>query len=69
MCIDLKARWLYPIHNGTFDLSMHTWDDPFEQITRLAEQHDVALTTPQMGEHLDMSAPHGGSQWWRLLAE
>lgn len=67
--LDLKARWLYPIHNGTFDLSMHTWDDPFEQITRLAEQHGVTLTTPRMGEHLDMSAPHGGSQWWRLLAE
>ncbi|POB02007.1 MBL fold metallo-hydrolase [Halopseudomonas oceani] len=67
--LDLRARWLYPIHNGTFDLSMHTWEEPFEQITRLAEQHGVALATPQMGEPLDMSAPHGGSQWWRPSAE
>lgn len=66
--LDLKGRWLYPIHNGTFDLSMHTWEDPFEQITGLAEQHGVALTTPQMGEHLHMSAPHAGSPWWRAPA-
>lgn len=63
--LDLKARWLYPIHNGTFDLSMHTWDDPFEQISRLAQEHAVALATPQMGEPLNMADPHAGSAWWR----
>ncbi|MEH6490567.1 MBL fold metallo-hydrolase [Halopseudomonas sp.] len=63
--LDLKGRWLYPIHNGTFDLSMHTWDDPFEQINRLADEHGVALTTPRMGEPLPMAEPHAGSHWWR----
>ncbi len=63
--LDLKGRWLYPIHNGTFDLSMHTWEDPFEQISGLAEEHGVALTTPRMGEHLHMLEPHAGSPWWR----
>ena len=64
--LDLKAKWLYPIHNGTFDLSMHTWEDPFEQITDLAKQQGVALTTPQMGEHLQLAAPHTGLTWWRM---
>lgn len=63
--LDLKGRWLYPIHNGTFDLSMHTWEDPFEQITELAQQHAVRVTTPQMGEHLQLGQPHNGSAWWR----
>ncbi|GAA6131803.1 MBL fold metallo-hydrolase [Halopseudomonas sabulinigri] len=63
--LDLKGRWLYPIHNGTFDLSMHTWEDPFEQISRLAQEHAVALATPQMGEPLNMAEPHAGSAWWR----
>lgn len=57
---------MYPIHNGTFDLSMHTWEDPFEQITDLAKQQGVALTTPQMGEHLQLAAPHTGRAWWRM---
>jgi L-ascorbate metabolism protein UlaG (beta-lactamase superfamily) len=34
--IDLKGRWLLPIHNGTFDLSMHAWHEPFDRILALA---------------------------------
>lgn len=62
---DLGAKWLYPIHNGTFDLAMHAWDDPFEQIAQLAKTGDIPLTTPQMGERIDMLAPGPGSTWWR----
>lgn len=62
---DLRAKWLYPIHNGTFDLSMHTWDDPFEQITHLSAEQGFALSTPIMGERVDFLAPHAGSRWWR----
>ncbi len=65
---DLNAKWLFPIHNGTFDLAMHPWADPFEQITRLAGEQGIALTTPVMGEHLELLAPHTGSTWWRNLA-
>ncbi|MGN4982008.1 MBL fold metallo-hydrolase [Aeromonas dhakensis] len=62
---DLRAAWLYPIHNGTFDLAMHPWDEPLEQITRLAAEQQIPLTTPMMGEPLTLQAPHGGSLWWR----
>ena len=51
-----------------FDLAMHPWADPFEQITRLAGEQGIALTTPVMGEHLELLAPHTGSTWWRNLA-
>lgn len=62
---DLRGRWLLPIHNGTFDLAMHAWEEPFERIGALAAAQGVALTTPVMGERLDIAAPHGGSAWWR----
>lgn len=65
---DLRGRWLLPIHNGTFDLAMHAWHEPFERIAALAARHGVALTTPQMGERLDLDAPHAGSAWWRAVA-
>ncbi|MFT3847723.1 MAG: MBL fold metallo-hydrolase [Propionivibrio sp.] len=64
-CRDLGGKWLFPIHNGTFDLAMHAWDDPFEQISRLATAQGIALTTPTMGERLGFLAPHAGSAWWR----
>ena len=62
---DLRGQWLYPIHNGTFDLAMHGWDDPLEQIIRLAAEQQIPLTTPVMGEPLNMLTPHEGSAWWR----
>jgi L-ascorbate metabolism protein UlaG (beta-lactamase superfamily) len=65
--IDLRARWLVPIHNGTFDLAMHDWQEPFERITALAVPRGVAVSTPRMGERLDLNAPHHGEPWWRRV--
>jgi L-ascorbate metabolism protein UlaG (beta-lactamase superfamily) len=67
--IDLRGRWLVPIHNGTFDLAMHRWQEPFERVTGLALARGVALSTPRMGERLDLSAPHRGERWWRHVVE
>ncbi|CUI30753.1 metal-dependent hydrolase [Achromobacter xylosoxidans] len=66
--LDLRGRWLLPIHNGTFDLAMHAWQEPFERIAALAAERGVALATPEMGERLDLAAPHPGSPWWRAVA-
>ncbi|MFM0552285.1 MBL fold metallo-hydrolase [Paraburkholderia sediminicola] len=66
--IDLRGRWLVPIHNGTFDLAMHRWQEPFERVTGLALARGVVLSTPRMGERLDLSAPHRGERWWRHVA-
>jgi L-ascorbate metabolism protein UlaG (beta-lactamase superfamily) len=62
---DLRGRWLMPIHNGTFDLAMHAWQDPFERVLALSSARGIALTTPRMGERLDLSAPHVATTWWR----
>jgi L-ascorbate metabolism protein UlaG (beta-lactamase superfamily) len=63
--VDLRARWLMPIHNGTFDLAMHGWQEPFERVLALSSAHGIALTTPRMGERLDLEAPHVATTWWR----
>ena len=66
---DLGGQWLLPIHNGTFNLAMHAWWDPFEQILNLGRQHGIEIATPMMGERLDLNAPHAGSAWWRACAD
>ncbi|MFC4275205.1 MBL fold metallo-hydrolase [Achromobacter aloeverae] len=63
--IDLRGRCLVPIHNGTFDLAMHRWQDPFERVTTIARPRGVVLSTPRMGERLDLAAPQAGTPWWR----
>lgn len=63
--LDLKGKNLLPIHNGTFDLALHVWDDPFERIVSLAELQGVVVCTPQMGEMLDIEKPLANKRWWR----
>ena len=62
--LDLRGKWLLPIHNGTFDLALHSWHQPFDRITALAAEKNVAITTPRMGEAVAIAAPHAGSAWW-----
>jgi L-ascorbate metabolism protein UlaG (beta-lactamase superfamily) len=62
---DLRGRWLMPVHNGTFDLAMHAWHEPFDRIQALAEAGGIALATPGMGERLSLKQPRAGRRWWR----
>ncbi|WP_200947066.1 MBL fold metallo-hydrolase [Lysobacter sp. Root494] len=62
---DLRGRWLLPVHNGTFDLALHGWTEPFERVSALSAQRGIALATPRMGERLDLSAPRAATPWWR----
>jgi L-ascorbate metabolism protein UlaG (beta-lactamase superfamily) len=55
--LDLGARHLMPIHNGTFDLALHPGTSPSERIAALAQAAGVPLVAPQMGERLDLRAP------------
>jgi len=62
--IDLKGRRMLPIHNGTFDLSMHSWHDPFDRIVALGEAQHIPVLTPKMGEPVSMQSTERGQQWW-----
>lgn len=66
--LDVRGRQLLPIHNGTFDLSMHPWNEPFDRIEALAGQQGIPLLTPAMGERVDIAAPAATPRWWRAGA-
>ena len=63
--IDLRGQRLLPIHNGTFDLAMHRWQDPFERISALARLRNVALVTPVIGAPLAIEQPGATPPWWQ----
>ncbi|MEN3112311.1 MBL fold metallo-hydrolase [Uliginosibacterium paludis] len=67
--IDLQGRHLVPIHNGSFDLALHAWTDPLDQVSAIAAQRQVALATPRFGERLDITRPAPGIAWWRAAPE
>lgn len=63
--LDLKGKAMLPIHNGTFDLSLHDWFEPFERISTLAKENNVNLLTPVFGEAINLSSPMSFHTWWR----
>ncbi|MBV1809379.1 MULTISPECIES: MBL fold metallo-hydrolase [Pseudomonas] len=67
--LDLRGRWLLPIHNGTFDLSMHAWHEPFDRILALAWEQNVTITTPMMGQPFYLDYPCRGMTWWMAVDE
>ncbi|WP_198419371.1 MBL fold metallo-hydrolase [Geomonas terrae] len=62
--IDLKGKVLLPIHNGTFDLSMHRWQEPFERILHLAQARSTRVSMPLMGEPVYALYPANVRRWW-----
>ena len=63
--LDLKGKAMLPIHNGTFDLSLHNWYEPLEKISALAASHQVKLLTPIFGEEVAIKDPTPSLAWWR----
>jgi L-ascorbate metabolism protein UlaG (beta-lactamase superfamily) len=65
--IDLGGKVMLPIHNGTFDLALHAWHDPFDRIAALAAERRLPIATPEIGQRLDILQPAAAGQWWRQV--
>jgi L-ascorbate metabolism protein UlaG (beta-lactamase superfamily) len=63
--LDVKGEFMIPVHNGTFDLALHDWFEPFERIVELAKQQRVSLLTPSFGEAVNLTQPMSTKLWWR----
>lgn len=62
---DLKARHLFPAHNGKFCIAYHGWQEPLERVSMASAGKPYRLVTPRIGETFapwDGLAPN--SKWW-----
>ena len=62
--LDLQGKVMLPIHNGTFDLSFHSWYDPLEKVSVAADKHQVTLSTPVVGEVFAVGEAVS-TRWWQ----
>ncbi|WP_320825273.1 MBL fold metallo-hydrolase [Reinekea sp.] len=65
--LDLGGKQMVPIHNGTFDLSLHSWFDPFERVTAAALAGNVQVNTPVIGEAIVIGQMSGNPLWWQAV--
>jgi L-ascorbate metabolism protein UlaG (beta-lactamase superfamily) len=57
---------LMPIHWGLFDLALHGWRQPIEQMMEIAEEKGIALWVPKPGSPTEMVKGEGHrAEWWR----
>lgn len=63
--VDLNAKIMFPVHNGTFELSTHPWREPFELATKIAKEKGVKITHPLMGEIIPLLEYKETKEWWR----
>ncbi len=64
--LDVKAKCIMPIHWGAFKLSLHSWTDPIERISKTAKELKVPLITPKIGEQIILDKfPEPKDTWWR----
>jgi L-ascorbate metabolism protein UlaG (beta-lactamase superfamily) len=56
---------LLPIHWGTFNLGLHPWDQPIEQLLELVPRADARLVLPKLGQPVEPTHDARIETWWR----
>jgi L-ascorbate metabolism protein UlaG (beta-lactamase superfamily) len=64
---DLRGRVLCVVHNSTFELAFHRWQEPLERVATLARAKGLPLATPEIGEVLTIGQPRTNVLWWQGL--
>ena len=64
---EVRARRLFPVHWGTFNLAFHDWDEPIKRAVLAARASDVLLLTPRLGEFVDADKPLPFNPWWESV--
>ena len=63
--IDVQGKVMMPIHNSTFDLSMHDWNEPMQRALDISEERGVTLVSPEIGQRLAIAEPQPAKAWWQ----
>jgi L-ascorbate metabolism protein UlaG (beta-lactamase superfamily) len=58
-----------PVHWGTFNLALHAWDAPAEELLALAPRFDARLLMPRLGAPLEPAHDFRLETWWRGVDE
>lgn len=61
---DLKAKNFFPVHWGMYQLALHSWYDPIQQIFKLTQDESIPLIAPKLGEIITLGNYNKVEQWW-----
>lgn len=62
--IDLQGKVMLPIHNSTFDLAMHDWQEPMAKALEISNERGVTMVSPEIGQRLAIGDTLPVVDWW-----
>jgi L-ascorbate metabolism protein UlaG (beta-lactamase superfamily) len=66
--IDVQAKKIIPIHWAGFKLALHAWTDPIERVTKKANELNLEVITPKIGEQIIVKdSANTYTHWWKNL--
>ena len=60
---ELKAKKLFPIHWGMFQLGFHSWDEPPKRLLK-AVKNSNDFVNPKIGTLYDLKKWPAVDRWW-----
>lgn len=60
---DLNAKQILPLHWGVFDLALHPWHESIDMLWNAADNTDIEILTPIMGEKI-VPGMTQTQKWW-----
>ncbi len=63
--LDVKAKFIMPIHWGAFKMAMHPWTDPVERLMTKASSLKIPVLVPRIGEFVILHEKEiQTNNWW-----
>jgi L-ascorbate metabolism protein UlaG (beta-lactamase superfamily) len=65
--IDLRAKYIIPMHHSKYAISSHTWDEPLQRITAANEklENPQQVLIPKIGEIVFLNdTTQRFTRWW-----
>jgi len=60
----VRARRMLPVSWGTFNIAFHDWDEPIRRAVQAANEKNVDLVTPRVGDVVTAGKPFNSYPWW-----
>ncbi|MCG9879216.1 MAG: MBL fold metallo-hydrolase [Bacteroidia bacterium] len=64
--MDLQADVLMPVHWAKFSLALHPWNESINRLKKEAELKSQKITTPLIGEVVQIGKQYPDSVWWNF---
>ncbi|MBL0765746.1 MBL fold metallo-hydrolase [Marivirga atlantica] len=61
----LRTEKFFPIHWGTFDLALHSWYEPIQQLVEMSQNDQLPLITLPQGEWFSKNDHSENYYWWK----